>query len=95
VHDVVANGLYQTMVEIQNIDNLPKENLLDKLENLYEKSRDISNENPQEKTLNFSEKISEMLSSFSCEEIKVLIIGNSENYWKQLSEISKKSFFIF
>jgi hypothetical protein len=47
----------QTMVEIQNIDNLPKENLLDKLENLYEKSRDISNENSQEKTLNFSEKI--------------------------------------
>ena len=93
VHDVVANGLYQTMVEIQNIDNLPKENLLDKLENLYEKSRDISNENPQEKTLNFSEKISEMLSSFSCEEIKVLIIGNSENYWKQLSEISKKELF--
>ncbi|WP_374364295.1 sensor histidine kinase [Cloacibacterium sp.] len=93
VHDVVANGLYQTMVEIQNIDNLPKENLLDKLENLYEKSRDISNENPQEKTLNFSEKISEMLSSFSCEEIKVLIIGNNENYWKQLSEISKKELF--
>jgi hypothetical protein len=93
VHDVVANGLYQTMVEIQNIDNLPKENLLDKLENLYEKSRDISNENSQEKTLNFSEKISEMLSSFSCEEIKVLIIGNSENYWKQLSEISKKELF--
>lgn len=93
VHDVVANGLYQTMVEIQNIDNLPKENILDKLENLYEKSRDISNENPQEKTLNFSEKISEMLSSFSCKEIKVLIIGNSENYWKQLSEISKKELF--
>lgn len=93
VHDVVANGLYQTMVEIQNIDNLPKENILDKLENLYEKSRDISNENPQEKTLNFSEKISEMLSSFSCKEIKVLIIGNSENYWKLLSEISKKELF--
>lgn len=93
VHDVVANGLYQTMVEIQNIDNLPKENILDKLENLYEKSRDISNENPQEKTLNFSEKISEMLSSFSCEEIKVLIIGNSENYWKLLSENSKKELF--
>ena len=93
VHDVVANGLYQTMVEIQNIDNLPKENILDKLENLYEKSRDISNENSQEKTLNFSEKISEMLSSFSCKEIKVLIIGNSENYWKQLSEISKKELF--
>ncbi len=93
VHDVVANGLYQTMVEIQNIDNLPKENILDKLENLYEKSRDISNENPQEKTLNFSEKISEMLSSFSCKEIKVLIIGNSENYWKLLSENSKKELF--
>ena len=93
VHDVVANGLYQTMVEIQNIDNLPKENILDKLENLYEKSRDISNENSQEKTLNFSEKISEMLCSFSCEEIKVLIIGNSENYWKLLSENSKKELF--
>ena len=91
VHDVVANGLYQTMVEIQNKEKIEKENLLDQLENLYEKSRDISHEKTEEEVLlEYSEKLSAMLTSYSCEETQILIAGNSENIWKPLSEKKKK-----
>lgn len=95
VHDVVANGLYQTMVEIQNKEKIEKENLLDQLENLYEKSRDISHEKTEEEEvlLEYSEKLSAMLTSYSCEETQILIAGNSENIWKPLSEKKKKELF--
>ena len=94
VHDVVANGLYQTMVEIQNKEKIEKENLLDQLENLYEKSRDISHEKTEEEVLlEYSEKLSAMLTSYSCEETQILIAGNSENIWKPLSEKKKKELF--
>lgn len=89
IHDVVANGLYQTMVEIQNKNELEKEKLLDKLENLYEKSRDISHEKSQDNELQYFEKVSKMLASYSSENTKVLIIGNSENFWNSFSEKKK------
>ena len=94
VHDVVANGLYQTMVEIQNKEKIEKGNLIEQLENLYEKSIDISNEKTKEEVLlEYSEKLSAMLTSYSCEETQILIAGNSENIWKPLSEKKKKELF--
>ena len=62
VHDVVANGIYEVMTTIENQEDLPKEKILDKLELMYEKSRDLSYENPSKK--DFTEKISALISSF-------------------------------
>ncbi|MEZ7927487.1 tetratricopeptide repeat protein, partial [Cloacibacterium sp.] len=82
IHDVVANGLYQTMVEVENQEELDKEKLLDKLEKMYEESRDIAHEdiNKQIKK-EFSVKLFEMISSYSSLQQKVLVIGNEQNIW--------------
>ncbi|WP_156138201.1 hypothetical protein [Sphingobacterium sp. T2] len=39
VHDVVANGIYRVMSEIEYGEELDREDMLDKLEVLYEKSK--------------------------------------------------------
>jgi len=44
VHDVVANGIYRVMAEIENQNQIDREGILNRLENMYEKSRDISYE---------------------------------------------------
>ena len=44
IHDVVANDLYQAMTKLQS-DTNSKEDILDDLENVYDKARDISKEN--------------------------------------------------
>src|SRR5690606_31043506 len=44
VHDVVANGLYRVMAELENQNTIDRESILDRLEDMYEKSRDISYE---------------------------------------------------
>ena len=85
VHDVVANGIYQVLSEVENKDSLDKESLLDKLESIYEKSRDISYENslPSEKSILL--EINELISSFANEDLKILIINDVET-WKNTTQ---------
>lgn len=87
IHDVVANGLYQTMVEVENQEELDKEKLLDKIEKMYEKSRDIAHEDLNEQIeKEFSAKLFEMISSYSSLQQKVLVIGNEQNIWQNVSQ---------
>ncbi|HWV70747.1 MAG TPA: ATP-binding protein, partial [Pseudosphingobacterium sp.] len=88
VHDVVANGLYRVMTEIENQSDIDREGILDRLEHMYEKSRDISyeaEELPTERQ-NFHEKIADLLRSFATESTKVIIAGNAANLWESLNE---------
>lgn len=85
VHDVVANGLYRVMTEIENQEHVDKESMLDKIEDLYEKSRDISYENDDLNTTAFHLKVSELLTSFATEKTKILIAGNAAELWDKVS----------
>jgi hypothetical protein len=85
VHDVVANGLYRIMNEVEHKEHIEKESLLDKIEDLYEQSRDISYEkaiNPDE---NFSATLNAILSSFASSTTRVLMVGNDESLWRQVA----------
>ncbi|MGV3705462.1 MAG: tetratricopeptide repeat-containing sensor histidine kinase [Arcticibacter sp.] len=84
VHDVVANGLYRIMTEVEHRDELDREQLLDKIEVLYEQSRDISYESPETNEDDFHVKIAGLLGSFATQETKVLIAGNSKDFWEEV-----------
>lgn len=85
VHDVVANGLYRVMTEIENNGNLDKDQVLDKLEDMYEKSRDLSYEELHYTDQNFHEKITALLKSFATETTKIVFVGNTEELWKNIN----------
>jgi len=85
VHDVVANGLYRVMTEIENQEEIDKDRVLDKIEDLYEKSRDISYEEVKFTDQNFHERVSELIKSFATETTKVALAGNDEQLWKKVS----------
>lgn len=94
VHDVVANGVYQIITEIENQDGLDKNRILYKLENVYEKSRDLSYENTKSNTEeNFSERISNLLVSFQNENRKVFIVRNDRVIWDGLTGPTKEEVF--
>ncbi|KPH12198.1 hypothetical protein AMQ68_21395 [Chryseobacterium sp. ERMR1:04] len=86
VHDVVANGIYQVMAKIENQENIDKNEMLDELEFVYEKSRDISYEkiDSKEEEEDFSKKISELIASFKNESINTYVAGNDKTIWKDL-----------
>ena len=86
VHDVVANGIYQVMTKIENQNDFNKEQALDELEFVYEKSRDISYENPDSHDEKFNEKISKLVASFKNDEINTFTVGNQEETWENVTK---------
>lgn len=101
VHDVVANGIYRVMSELEYSEQVDKEELLDKLEVMYEKSRNISYEGEaieglaeQGQQQDFSMQISSLLSSFSSASVRVLIVGNQENLWADFSRADQNELLI-
>lgn len=86
IHDVVANGIYRVMTEIEHKPDIDREGILDRLENMYEKSRDISYETEDlpEKQRDFNEKIADLLTSFATDSTKVILVGNTTALWQRL-----------
>ncbi|MXV50331.1 ATP-binding protein [Pedobacter sp. HMF7647] len=85
VHDVVANGLYRIMTELEYKDQLSKEQLIDEIDALYEQSRDISYDRSSVHSQSFHEKITGLISSFDQPNTKVVIIGNNQQTWSGTS----------
>jgi len=81
VHDRVANGLYRIMTGLEHNEFFDKEKLIDDIEILYERSRDISYEQPTVSKLPFHEKIDDLLNSFRSGHTRVRIAGNSPAFW--------------
>ena len=90
VHDVVANGLYHIMNELEHKEEIEKEPLITKIEGLYEKSRNISYEEPLDTSANFPKKIHELLAVYSNDQTKVIVIGNQAAYWNVVNAIQKQ-----
>ncbi|MDR6371633.1 uncharacterized membrane protein YciS (DUF1049 family) [Chryseobacterium bernardetii] len=94
IHDVVANGIYQVMTRIENQEDFDKEKVLDELEFVYEKSRDISYEKAvSENKPEFSKRISTLIASFNNENVKTYLAGNDENIWETLKEFTREEIY--
>lgn len=89
VHDVVANGLYRMMSEIENRDDMDREKILDNIEVLYEKSRDITYEDSPVAEPNFQEKINGLMSSFGADDRRISLVGNEAALWDHMSAKAK------
>ena len=90
VHDVVANGLYRVMTEVENQHEIDKEAILDRLDHMYQKSRDISYEvetAPIDES--FHNKLNRILKSFNTQRIKITIKGNTSELWKGVNAKAK------
>ncbi|UZJ63303.1 tetratricopeptide repeat protein [Sphingobacterium sp. KU25419] len=92
IHDVVANGLYRVMTEIENREDIDRDGILDRLEMMYEKSRDISYETEETKPQkqDYHSQIAELLKSFVTENRKVIIAGNDAEQWTRTHADTKE-----
>lgn len=92
VHDVVANGIYRVMTEIEHRKDLDRGGILDQLEDMYLKSRDISYEAEEgaSATKPYTEQIADLLKSFANEKHKILIVGNEVECWEVVNGSAKE-----
>ncbi len=89
IHDNVANGLYRVMTEIEHVETIDRESLLDKIEDLYERSRDISYDQV-DKEKDTTLHISQLLTSFATPDTKISVVGNKEELWKDIPSMIVK-----
>lgn len=89
VHDELANDVYSVMTRLQTDDKITyvsnKEDIMDSLEVIYKKSRDISRETNSVNTNNFNETLKSMLSSYSDTNTNVISKGLNDGFWSSVA----------
>jgi signal transduction histidine kinase len=85
VHDVIANGIYGVMNEVEYSDQFDRDDLLDKLEAMYELSRDISHEK-DEPAGDTAVQINRLFQTFKSKTIRLAISGNEAELWEQVND---------
>jgi signal transduction histidine kinase len=90
VHDEVANGLYRVMKRVENEEAIEKGSLLDDIEALYERSRDISYEDAPSRSDGFDLQINRLLADLAGSDIKVAVVGNMADLWGPVDAEQKK-----
>lgn len=93
VHDEVANDVYQVMAKLQSHSN-SKDELLDDLDQIYSKTRDISKEHSLiDVSSNFEEQLDDLFRSYETSEISVVTQNNASIDWDEISELKKKTIY--
>lgn len=86
VHDEVANGIYSIMQKVEHSHYTNDDPLLDDLDIVYEKSRNISYDHQLTNHVDFSEEIRRLLSAFSSDNIKIVMAGNEKESWTNIND---------
>ena len=93
VHDEVANDVYHIMTKLQS-DEISNDYILDDLEQVYNKTRDISKENSMiDVRENYHEILKELLLSYKNDQINVIVHNISKINWDSLSDLKKITLF--
>lgn len=88
VHDEVANDIYHVMIKMQKNRNDDK--VLDDLEDIYTKTREISKENSAiDVRENFDELVKDLLENYKSETINVITKNSSKVDWLTISNEKK------
>ena len=93
VHDEVANDVYHLMTKMQ-ISDVESHSLLDDLENIYTKTRDISRETSDIGLKeDFGKQIMELLQTYQLDGTVITIQNLSQIKWKDFSEEKKTTIY--
>jgi len=89
VHDQVANGIYSIMSEVEHSQELDKTTLIDKLDSVYEVSRNIAHDEPGADD-DFTKRINSLLNAFKRPAIRLAVSGNEPELWQLVSKDVKQ-----
>ncbi|MFC6244016.1 tetratricopeptide repeat-containing sensor histidine kinase [Flavobacterium psychroterrae] len=93
IHDELANDVFNTIIfsQTQLLSNESiKENLIQKLDHIYNRVRGISRENNDVDTQeNYSANLKEMLSTYNSDKTNVIINNIEKVNWELIDEVKK------
>lgn len=90
IHDELANDVYNVMTELENPQNLNKEITLNKLEDIYTRTRNISRENrPVATGPDYADDLHYMLSHNTPQTVKLYLAGLQNISWNKYKDETK------
>lgn len=93
IHDGISNDLYQIMNKVEH-DNIDSNVILDDLEVVYEKTRDISKSNSSiDFSLGFVVMINQLIKEYQVGEVRVLTKNLSKVEWKKFPKSKKEALY--
>ena len=93
LHDEVANDLYHVMTKLQSKD-IKEETVLDDLESIYSKTRDISKETSLiEFNQDFKETLEDLLLAFQTDDLSIVTKGLNNINWDTISDLKKTAIY--
>ncbi len=89
VHDEVANDMYRVMTDLESTPNIGP-NILDQLEEIYLKTRDISRETGAiDVQTDFENQLNDMLLGYKNEKVSVVTLNLKKIKWNGVSNLKK------
>lgn len=93
VHDEVANDVYHVMTKLQS-NSSNNESVLDDLEKIYSKTRDISKDNSAiDVGKNFEQLLNDLLLSYKTQDVNIVTKNLSKINWDNVSLIKKTTIY--
>ncbi len=93
VHDEVANDVYQVMTRLENNPDVEPE-VMDDLENIYSKTRDISRENsPIDFNEDFDVLLNDLFLSFKNQKVNIVTRNIVQIEWGRVSDLKKTAIY--
>lgn len=87
IHDELANDVFNVMTELENPQTINKEVTMNKLESIYERTRNISRENNAISTgPEYKEDLQYMISGNTPAHVKTYLIGFDDIIWENYKE---------
>tara|TARA_R110002050_G_scaffold62639_1_gene137460 strand:+ start:286 stop:1902 length:1617 start_codon:yes stop_codon:yes gene_type:complete len=93
VHDEVANDMYKVMISLENNPSID-DGVLDDLERIYSKTRDISKENSAiDLNQDYALQLNDLLLGYKNQNVTIVTRNLSKIDWKEVSEIKKTAIY--
>ena len=93
IHDEVANDVYHVMTQLQTSAHDNKE-LLDDLENIYNRTRDISRQNSTiNLTTPYVDLLRDLFLSYKDDQVNIITKGLPSINWEQLKDVQKTTIY--
>ncbi|MEC3906006.1 tetratricopeptide repeat protein [Tamlana sp. 2201CG12-4] len=92
IHDEIANDMYNTLTKLETYNI--KEEVLDELEDIYIRTRDISKENSViDLKENYTDVLKDLFLSFKNDHVNIIARNISDINWDKIHNIKKKALY--
>jgi len=90
VHDEIANDVFHVMTKVQG-ETVNKSELVDNLDGIYHKTRDISKANADvDVSKDYESTLNDLINSFKIEDVNIFTSNTSKILWSTVSDNKKK-----